>query len=780
MESAMRNYLKYTLLTWALSLSIASAATINVPADHATIQAALSAAQSGDTVLVQPGTYTENLFWPDRNGIKLLSAGDSSNTIIDGSTNSGVIYMNPPTATIDSTTEIQGFKITNGGNIASGGGIFVGSASPVLTRLWVTSNEAGTGGGLYINDSSPTLTELNLTGNAAGNGGGLYINDSSPTLTNMTVTSNTASYSGGLFIEGGSPTLTNMIVTGNTASYAGGGLNIHTSSPTLTNMTVTSNTASYAGGLYIYNSSSTLTNMTVTGNAASYGGGLNISRGSPTLTSITVSRNLGTGLYIKDSSPMLVNITITGNTSGIYVESGTPTIAGSNIAYHGTGLHNADNINFIEGTNNWWGHPSGPYHPQHNPEGLGDSVNAFVDVLPFLTEPDTAAPPIPVQNLVVTNQGDDFIKLSWDASPIGDLAGYRIYLNTDSSGFPYADTVDVDNTTSVTLSSLEPGLTYYVAATCYDTDGNESWYSSEAATSIIDIVPPASPQNLSAQAGDKQVTLTWTANTENDFLRYRIYEGTTANPVTAIDSSESAFDTTRTISELNNGTTYHFRITAVDTAGNESGFSNEVNVTPSDQTAPAAPTSLVAEAGEGQATMIWAKSTESDFLRYRIYGGTTSNPTTAIDSSESILDITRTISGLDNGTNYYFRITAVDTAGNESGFSNEVSATPTALAVEESSGMPTSFALHANYPNPFNPVTTIRYDLPEQSEVALLVYDIIGREMVRLVDRDMTAGYHQVIWNGRDSVGREVPTGLYIARMVTPTYTRSIKLVLLK
>ena len=58
--------------------------TLNVPGEYSTIQSALSAAGNGDTVLVQPGTYTENIIWPETNGIKLISAGDSSNTIIDG------------------------------------------------------------------------------------------------------------------------------------------------------------------------------------------------------------------------------------------------------------------------------------------------------------------------------------------------------------------------------------------------------------------------------------------------------------------------------------------------------------------------------------------------------------------------------------------------------------------------------------------------------------------------------------------------------------------------
>jgi photosystem II stability/assembly factor-like uncharacterized protein len=77
-----------------------------VPSQYSTIQAALNAAQAGDTVLVQPGTYKENLVWPNVNGIKLISAGDSSNTIIDGDKKSSVIVINSLNV-IDSNTIIQ-------------------------------------------------------------------------------------------------------------------------------------------------------------------------------------------------------------------------------------------------------------------------------------------------------------------------------------------------------------------------------------------------------------------------------------------------------------------------------------------------------------------------------------------------------------------------------------------------------------------------------------------------------------------------------------------------
>ena len=101
-------------------------------------------------------------------------------------------------------------------------------------------------------------------------------------------------------------------------------------------------------------------------------------------------------------------------------------------------------------------------------------------------------------------------------------------------------------------------------------------------------------------------------------------------------------------------------------------------------------------------------------------------------------------------------------------------------AVADRSGIPKQFTLYANYPNPFNPSTIIGFDLPRAAVVTLTVYDILGRELARLVNRPMGTGYHQAVWDGRTANGKEAPTGIYIARLVTPGYAKSIKMVLLK
>jgi aminopeptidase N len=102
------------------------------------------------------------------------------------------------------------------------------------------------------------------------------------------------------------------------------------------------------------------------------------------------------------------------------------------------------------------------------------------------------------------------------------------------------------------------------------------------------------------------------------------------------------------------------------------------------------------------------------------------------------------------------------------------------LAVGQQPDLPRQVILYSNYPNPFNPVSTIRFELPHSSQVSLIVYDILGREVAQLVDGYTEPGYHQTRWDGRDHSGREVPSGVYIARLVTPEYTKSIKMLLLK
>jgi len=105
---------------------------------------------------------------------------------------------------------------------------------------------------------------------------------------------------------------------------------------------------------------------------------------------------------------------------------------------------------------------------------------------------------------------------------------------------------------------------------------------------------------------------------------------------------------------------------------------------------------------------------------------------------------------------------------------------PSYVKEELAAMLPTEYDLGQNFPNPFNPTTTIQFALPENSHVRVTVFNIIGQVVATVIDEDMEAGYHQAVWDGTDGDGRAVASGLYFYRLDAGTYSQSRKMVLLK
>jgi len=102
------------------------------------------------------------------------------------------------------------------------------------------------------------------------------------------------------------------------------------------------------------------------------------------------------------------------------------------------------------------------------------------------------------------------------------------------------------------------------------------------------------------------------------------------------------------------------------------------------------------------------------------------------------------------------------------------------LDISNGNNMPISYKIHQNHPNPFNPVTTIRYDLPEDGLVNITIYDMMGRQINTLVSGQKTAGYNIVQWNGTNNLGEPVSAGLYLYTIHAGEFTQTKKMVLLK
>ena len=334
----MKKIIFYTILLTAIICLPASATIISIPDDYPTIQEGIDASSDGDTVLVQPGTYVENINFNGHNivlGSLFLTTGDTTYipaTIIDGDESGSVARF---TDGENSTAMISGFTLTNGR------------------------------GGIYCNDSSPTISNNIITGNHSNsNGGGIgCFNSSSPDITKNTISQNTANLTGGaIYCQGSDPFIHDNTIESNTAGNAGGGICCSNSSPRIENNILVENHAEndYGGGIACFTSSNpAIIGNTISLNTAnSEGGGICFYSSNPSIESNIINGNIalgqGGGIFAQVSEITARQNEIYNNTGsdggGISVRSSIAelrdNIIRENTAENGGGIH-CDNSDAI-------------------------------------------------------------------------------------------------------------------------------------------------------------------------------------------------------------------------------------------------------------------------------------------------------------------------------------------------------------------------------------------------------------------------------------------------
>jgi len=162
--------------------------------------------------------------------------------------------------------------------------------------------------------------------------------------------------------------------------------------------------------------------------------------------------------------------------------------------------------------------------------------------------------------------------LKWDAST-GDVSGYKTYYGLSQGNYSFSE--DVGKVTQYALSnfSLSEGTTYYFVVRAYNSSGesDNSNFTTYSVPDALDTTPPFSPQGVAEKIVNNDIVLTWKANSESDLSIYRVYYGTSSRnyglPIPVNGTKYS-------ISGLNSNVTYYLAVTAVDTSGNESGYSS--------------------------------------------------------------------------------------------------------------------------------------------------------------------------------------------------------------
>lgn len=327
----------------------ANSATIHVPMDQPTIQDGIIAASNGDTVLVAPGTYVENIsFWGK--DITVKSSDGPEVTVIDGSQ-----PLVPDYACVvffyqseTSTAVLEGFTLTNGKGVSvgypfddyCGGGIYIEYGTCTIRNNIIKGNSvdhynAGYGGGIFCNSYSgsppskvtPWIVDNVIEENVAVFGGGIHCaTDSAPRIENNTIRNNethyvssTAGQGGGIHCYHATPEIVHNLITGNVSDY-GGGICCNT----MYDGMISGNVISFNedGAIFYSNSDAPIVNNLIHGNhcTAIRGGGIYCSHNSnPEITNNTIVNNTcfdsGGGIYCRQAFPTVCNNILWGNST---------------------------------------------------------------------------------------------------------------------------------------------------------------------------------------------------------------------------------------------------------------------------------------------------------------------------------------------------------------------------------------------------------------------------------------------------------------------------------
>ena len=190
----------------------------------------------------------------------------------------------------------------------------------------------------------------------------------------------------------------------------------------------------------------------------------------------------------------------------------------------------------------------------------------------------------------------------------------------------------------------------------------------------------------------------------------------------------------------------------------------------------AAPEDLQAYAQDSTVMLAWG-AVEQDLQFYRLERSTndmfTENVVENFLTTNTFTDI-----DVERDTEYFYRVSA--NVGYYTDYSNTASLTLESLDIESRNNLPMSFAVHQNFPNPFNPVTTLSYQLPKEGNVEVAIYNMVGKLVKNFVLENQSPGYKTLKWNATNNEGQLVSAGLYLYTISSGNLKQSKKMLFLK
>jgi uncharacterized lipoprotein YddW (UPF0748 family) len=417
-----------------------------------------------------------------------------------------------------------------------------------------------------------------------------------------------------------------------------------------------------------------------------------------------------------------------------------------------------------------------------NSGGIGDTLrrdlNKYPAFSPTVPWKDAVAPypPRAIRYEPLASGGQSVIQ--WDlplTAPDGDSASrYAVYRFDHHPTI--ADLEDPHNLVSVEgrryyVPPAAGGSGVYFVVTALDRNFNESDTSNVVTMSPPAVPVLALPANGSTDIPEGVYVQWWRAPGAG---RYHLQVSTDTAFATAISLNDSLVgDTARVVTELAGHTTYSWRVRSANGAG-YSSFSEAFTFTTGTSHGPSLvyPPNVTTNI---PITLVFRWNRVADATKYRLEISTTTDFSSIVADSAGITDTTLAHSGLQNFTIYSWRVKA----GNDLGYGEWSPAlrfrTIQVSAVAEEEALPSTYALYQNFPNPFNPTTTIQFSTPTATWVTLKVYDVLGREETTLVNDRVPAGRYSVHWNAS-----EAASGVYFYRLTAGASIQTRRMLLLR
>jgi photosystem II stability/assembly factor-like uncharacterized protein len=402
------------------------------------------------------------------------------------------------------------------------------------------------------------------------------------------------------------------------------------------------------------------------------------------------------------------------------------------------------------------------------------------NVLKTTTGGNPFAPPVPVpasppNNSVGLPLNDTLI---WSISP--GATSYKLQVSTDSI---FNSLIVNDSSLTVNwkyVTGLNP-LTYYWWRVSAKNSGGSSGFSSHFKFRTISL--PTVPQSLvppnNATNQPTSLTFLWSKAYEVTMLAvskysFELFTDTAGTPVIR---DTTLIDTLKPVSGLLNNRNYWWRVRAKNIAGwgSFSPFSRFTTVAAPPQTAP----NLISPPNNSSGisvtvTLDWTQVTEATAYKVQV-SSDSSFVTTQLDSTINRDSIIIPSGRLANNTKYYWRVRA-ENSGGVGPYSVKFNFTTSLVSnITQINNLPKEFRLYSSYPNPFNPVTKIRFDVPRLDYIVMKLYDILGREVAVLVNEQLQPGTYETDW---DAAG--FPSGVYFYNIITAGFTQTRKMVLIK